>query len=218
MKRIILSALCLGLVFTSCKNQSDKQKKSEVKTEKSTENESTDSKVEKDKKEETKKNKNRQQYTYKSDNGENIDVSFFGINGKEFVKIDRADKDQLILGQAKATEKEAEYKKGNYKWIGNGDNVTFTDGKETMKLVLISPLQYVFTNGQEDIIVRYFDKNDERFVSLKKDNQPEITLEQTTAWAKGAEYGKEEIQWHAEGGEKGAWIENGKKSEYKLKD
>lgn len=124
----------------------------------------------------------------------------------------------MILPQTNARADGADYEKENYKWTSKNDDATFSDGKETMKLVVISPLQYRFTNGQEDITVTYFGKNDERFVSLKKDNQPELTLEQTTAWAKGAEYGKDEIQWHAEGGEKGTWIENGEKTEYKLKD
>ncbi|MDN6310175.1 MAG: MliC family protein [Flavobacteriaceae bacterium] len=215
MKKIFLSALCFAYVLTGCQNDSKKEKISATKIEK-TAIDNTKSNSDKDKtKNSTKKDLN---YVYKSDNGENIDVYFFEKNDEKFVKIKRKDQDELILAQTNASAQAATYEKGDYTWERKDDKATFSDGKETMKLVLISPLQYKFTNGKEDITVRYFSENDKRFVSLKEDDKPEITLEQTTAWSKGAEYGKDDIEWHAQSENNGTLIKNDKQTKYKLKE
>lgn len=86
-----------------------------------------------------------------------------------------------------------------------------------MKLVVISPLQYTFTNNKEDISVTYFSKFDKQFVNIKKDNKKNVTLEQTSAWAKGADYGKGDIKWRGEG-KQGVLIENNVESKYHQKD
>lgn len=154
------------------------------------------------------------EYLYKSDNGEIVDVTFFEEGDKMNVKIKRDKQDELILPQTTAWAKGAEYESGNYKWVSQEDGATFSDGNNTMKLVVISPLQYTYTNEKESIVVIYSDKNDKRFVTLIKDNQPEITLEQTEAWAKGAEYGNNTVKWHNQG-DTGTLTEDGVASKFK---
>lgn len=217
MKKIFFSVLCFGLLLTGCQNNSKKEKISATEIEKTakvnTKSDSDDDKTE----DATQKEKNLS-YIYKSDNGKNIDVNFFEKNDEKFIKIKRTDQNELILEQTNTSPQGSTYKKENYTWESkNDDKTTFSDGKKTMKLVLISPLQYRFTNGKEDITVIYFSENDKRFVTLKKDGKSEMTLEQTTAWAKGAEYGKDDIEWHAQGGNSGTLIKNGKQTKYKLK-
>lgn len=217
MRKIFLSTLCFGLLLTGCANDSKKEKIPATKIEKTakvnTKSDSNNGKTE----DATQKGKDLN-YIYKSDNGENIDVNFFEKNNDNFIKIKRTDQDELILEKTNTSPQGVKYEKENYTWETNDDKTTFSDGKKTMKLVLISPLQYRFTNGKEDITVIYFNENDKRFVSLKKDDKPKITLEQTTAWAKGAEYGKDDIEWHAQNGNSGILIKNGNQTNYKLKE
>ena len=156
-------------------------------------------------------------YVYKSDNGEIFDVTFFEKNNKMQVKIQRENQEELILDQTTAWSKGAAYENGNFKWTSRNNDGTFSDGKETMTLVVISPLQYTFTNNKEDLSVTYFSKFDKRFVNIKKENNKNVTLEQTSAWSKGAEYGTGEIQWRGNG-EKGTLIENGIETSYHQKN
>lgn len=205
MKKSTLLTLCLGILFISCKNQPDKsEKRIDIKTHPKAKNDS-------------KKKTSSFDYIYKSNNGEAVEVTFFAKNDKMYIKIKRTGKTELILEQTIAWAKGAEYEKDNYKWTSQKDKATFFDGKETMKLMVISPLQYRFTNDKDDINIIYFSKNNKMFVTIKKDNTPEITLEQTTAWAKGAEYGKDSILWHAQGNN-GTLIEHGVKSKFTQKN
>lgn len=216
MKKTILSALFLGILFTACKNQSDKQEKTETEIEKITDIK-TNSESGNDKKKDFEKGPYAFDYIYKSNNGEIVDATFFAKNDKMYIKVKRSDKTELILEQTTAWAKGAEYEKDNYKWTSQKNNATFSDGKETMKLIVVSPLQYRFTNDKKDITIIYFSKNGRMFVTIKSDNKPEITLEQTTAWAKGAEYGKGSILWHAQGNN-GTLVENGTKTKFTQKN
>ena len=156
-------------------------------------------------------------YLYKSDNGEIFDVTFFEKDNKMQVKIQRKNKEELVLNQTTAWSKGAEYENGDFKWTSRNNDGTFSYGKKSMNLVVISPLQYTFTNNKEDISVTYFSKFDKRFVNIQKDNNKNVTLEQTSAWAKGADYGTGEIKWRGNG-EEGTLIEDGVESKYHQKD
>jgi len=208
MKKIILSALVCGLSFTACENKTD-QKETETK-------ETTPVKeVKVDNNAPLEKDAPTPDHLYKSDNGEILEVHFVKEDNEDLLKIERKNQDEIILKKTSVDAKM--YETENYSWKQEKDNIIFSDGKESMKLVLISPLEYQFTNGDVDMTVIYFSKNEKRFVSLKKDKQAKITLKQTTAWAKGAEYGKGEIQWRSQG-DTGILTENGEKSTYQQKD
>lgn len=214
MNKTIILALLAFVSFTACKNQSDKQGETEIKIE-NTPDSTNDVKPETEPHGHihSQVNAHAHDYLYKSDNGEIVDVTFYEENNKMYAKVKRDGKETLVLDQTTAWSKGAEYEKGDYKWISKTNDATFSDGTETMNLVVISPLQYTFTNDKEDIIIIYFSKNDKRFVTIKKDNETSITLEQTTAWAKGAEYGKDAIKWRGDG-TKGVLIEDGVESQY----
>ena len=121
------------------------------------------------------------------------------------------------MEQISASEKIAIYEKDNNRFISQKNEATFSNGIKFMKLAVISPLKYFYTNGQDKITITYLIKEGKKFVTLQKDNQPGITLEQTTAWAKGAEYGKGPVQWHSHGNT-GTLIEDGIKTEFKEKE
>lgn len=213
MKKTISLVLFPGIFFTACENKSDNQE--------GTESENTtgikaNSESGEEVKNDSKKGPDTDNYLYKSDNGEILDVTFFEENDKMYLKIKRDLQAGLILEQTTASAKGAEYEKENYKWISQNGEATYSDGKTIIKLTVISPLQYSYTDGNEDITIIYFSKDDKRFVTVKKDNEPEITLEQTTAWAKGAEYGKGPVQWHSQRNT-GTLIEDGTKTEFKEK-
>ena len=222
MKKIITLSLLIITSFTACKNQAENQEKTESEIKKIRDN-NTDVKPEKESHSDPHSDPNSyiksysHDYLYKSDNGEIFNVTFFEANSKLQVKIKRDNQDELLLDQTTAWSKGAEYEKGDYKWISRNNEGTFTDGKKTMNLVVISPLQYTFTNNKEDIVIVYFSKNDKRYVSIQKDNKTQVTLEQTSAWAKGAEYGKDAIKWRGDGN-KGVLIEDGIETTYNKKD
>lgn len=213
MKKLLAIALFFGILFTSCKNESGKTEISDM-------DETTDvivnSETDEDANIDLEKEPYELDYLYKSDNGEILAVTFFEENNNMHVKIKRTDKAELVLNQTTAWAKGAEYEKDNYKWVSQEDGATFSDGTNTMKLDVISPLQYTYSNDKESIIIIYFDKDDTRFVTILKDNQPEVTLEQTEAWAKGAEYGTDKIKWRNQG-ETGVLIEDGVESTFKQK-
>lgn len=228
MKKTITLALLLVISFTACKKQPEKQEKIETEITK-TPDTNTDIKSENDRRSRSHldphsdphsnlhSNSHSHDYLYKSDNGEIFEVTFFEANDKMQVKIKRDNQAELLLDLTTAWSKGAEYEKGDYKWTSRNNDGTFSDGKETMNLVVISPLQYTFTNNKENIVIVYFSKNDKRFVSIQKDNKTQVTLEQTSAWAKGAEYGKEAIKWRGDG-TKGVLIEDGVETQYNQKD
>lgn len=207
MKKTLLSILFFGALFTACKQQSDQSEIATMNIEQLTD---ANTNLETDVEAKT------LDYLYKSSNGEIVEATFFEENEQMFIKIKRDNKVELVLEQTVSLAEGAEYGNEDCSWISENNDATFSDGKEEFKLVLISPLRYTFTNGTEDIVLTYFDKNDKRFVSIFRDNQADLTLEQTTAWAKGAEYGKDSIQWRGNG-EEGVLIENGIESTYKEK-
>lgn len=211
MKKILLLTLVMGIVFTACKNEVSEEPETKPETEIETETEE-DSQINNTLNESA----YSLDYIYKSDNGEIVNVTFFEEGDKMYIKVNRDGKEELILDQTTTWSKGAEYEKDNYKWTAQNYSATFSDGEETMKLFIVEPLQYRFTNEKEDITVIYFSKNDTSFVTIQRDHEPEITLEQTTAWAKGAEYGKNSVLWHAQGN-KGTLIENGTESEFTQK-
>lgn len=225
MKKTITLALVLLASVTACKDTSVKQQKTETET---TKTRDTKTKVTSEKEAHfhphtdphadphTHIKTHSHDYLYKSDNGEIFDVTFFEMNLKMYIKIKRDNQDELLLDQTTAWSKGADYEKDNYKWTSKHNDATFSDGKKTMNLVVISPLQYTFTNNKEDIVIVYFSKNDKRYVSIQKDNKTQVTLEQTSAWAKGAEYGKDAIKWRGDGN-KGVLIEDGVETEYRQK-
>ena len=222
MKKIITLSLLIITSFSACKNQAENQEKTESEIKKIRDT-NTDVKPEKESHSDPHSDPHSyiksysHDYLYKSDNGEIFDVTFFEANSKMQVKIKRDNQDELLLDQTTAWSKGAEYEKGDYKWISRNNEGTFSDGKKTMNLVVISPLQYTFTNNKEDIVIVYFSKNDKRYVSIQKDNKTQVTLEQTSAWAKGAEYGKDAIKWRGDGN-KGVLIEDGIETTYHKKD
>lgn len=210
MKKTILAALFFSILFTACKNQSQQTETMSIE-------ENTGMSTQPEPEETTTKDSEIKAYTldylYKSDNGEILDVIFFEKNDKMHVKILRDTLDALIMPQTMAWAKGSEYEKENYKWTSREDNATFTDGTNTMKLVAISPLQYKYTNKKETIVVIYFSRKDKRFVTIIKGRQPEITLEQTKAWAYGADYGKGSVLWHSQRN-KGVLIKGDTQTEY----
>lgn len=226
MKRTFTLGLLVLASFTACKKQHEKQENSETKITR-TPNTNTSIKSEKDPHSHSPADphsdphahikSHSHNYLYKSANGEIFDLTFFEVNDKMQVKIKRDNHTDLLLDLTTSWAEGAEYQKGDYKWTSKNNDGTFSDGKETMNLVVISPLQYTFTNNKEDIVIVYFSKNDKRYVSIQKDNKTQITLEQTSAWAKGAEYGKDAIKWRGDGN-KGLLIEDGIESEYTRKE
>ncbi len=232
MKKTIALALFVSASFLACKNQPEQQEQSEITKTPET---STEVKSEKDAhahphadphsdphadphaNSHVHSQLHSHEYLYKSDNGEIFDVNFFEENLKLQVKIKRKNQEELVLDQTTAWSKGAEYENGNYKWTSRNNEGTFSDGKKTMNLVVISPLQYTFTNNKEDLSVTYFIKFDKQFVNIQKTNNKNVTLEQTSAWAKGAEYGKGDLKWRGDGKE-GVLIENGIETTYNQKD
>ena len=217
MKKIIILVL-LAVSFAACKNQAEQQ--DNTTTEITEAPIKTDVQTEKDSHAHAHPHGEIQshshEYLYKSNNGEIFDVTFFEANDKMQVKIKRDNEDELVLDQTISWSKGAEYEKGDYKWISKNNEGTFSDGKVSQTLAVISPLQYTFTNNKEDIVIVYFSKNDKRFVSIQKDDKTQVTLEQTSAWAKGAEYGKDAIKWRGDGN-KGVLIEEGIETKYQQK-
>ncbi len=222
-KTITLSLIVLGS-FAACKDQSVKQEIIETEIT-DTPKANTEIKSEKDPHSHSHSDphsnihstSHSHDYLYKSDNGEIFDVTFFEENEKMQVKIKRDNQAELVLDLKASWAEGVEYGTGDFKWISKNNNGTFSDGKKTMNLVVISPLQYTFTNNKEDIVIVYFSKNDKRFVSVQKDNKTQVTLEQTSAWAKGAEYGKDAIKWRGDGN-KGTLIEDGVETKYTQKN
>lgn len=222
MKKTITLALFVLMLFTACKNEPDNHVEMEAEITK-TPDIDTDTKPEKEAHSDSHTDphshikSHSHDYLYKSDSGEIFDVTFFEMNLKMYMKIKRDNQDELLLDQTTARANGADYEKGDYKWTSDHTDATFSTGKKTMNLVVISPLQYTFTNKKENIVIVYFSKNDKRYVSIQNDDKTQVTLEQTSAWAKGAEYGKDAIKWRGNGN-KGVLIDNGKESEYTQKD
>lgn len=213
MRKTILSALFIGIILISCENKSGKNGDTEIENipEIRLNSESgidqTNASPEKP---------GSLEYLYKSDNGEILEVVFYEEDYEKYVEVKRDGQAALILEQITASEKMAVYEKDIYKFISQKSQATFTNGVNFLKLTLISPLKYTYTNGQEDITITYFSKQNKRFVAIQKENKPGITLEQTTAWAKGAEYGKGPIKWNSQRNT-GTLIEDGIATEYKEK-
>ena len=214
MKKNILTALFFGILFTACENNSGKQKETEVKNTPET---SINTQLDKDQRSDSARIPGAIEYLYKSDKGEIVHVSFFEEDGEKFIEVKRDGQPAIVLDQLSASKKISVYEKDNYKWISHNNEATFTNGIYFMKLTVISPLKYTYTNDQEDITIIYFSIDNKRFVTIQKDSLPEITLEQTTAWAKGAEYGSGNVQWHSQRNT-GTLIEDGIKTEFKEKD
>ena len=212
MKKTILSALFFGILLTACDNKSGKQKDPEIETTKAINSES-----EKEQPNDAAKRPGALEYLYKSDNGEIVDIVFFEENYEKYVEVKRDGQAALVLEQISASDKISVYEKDIYRFISQNGQATFTNGVNFLKLTLISPLKYTFTNGEEDITVTYFSKNDKRFVAISRNDKPDITLEQTTAWAKGAEYGRGPVKWHSQEN-MGTLIENGIETKYKVKE
>ena len=224
MKPIIILTLLVFISFTSCKNHSEVSEQNETEFTKTPDTNAVikserdpQSHSHSDPHSNLHSNIHSHDYLYKSDTGEIFEVTFFEADDTMQVKIKRDNQVDLILDLTTAWSKGAEYEKGDYKWTSRNNDGTFSDGKETMNLVVISPLQYTFTNTKEDIVIIYFSRNDKMFVSIQKDNKTQITLEQTSAWAKGAEYGKDAIKWRGDGS-KGVLIEDGVETQYNQKD
>lgn len=222
-KTITLSLLLLGS-FTACNNQPEKQEKTETETTKAPEihtevtaEKDPHSHAHSDPHSNLHSNTHSHDYLYKSDDGDIYDVTFFEADDKMQVKIKRDNQTELLLDLTTAWSKGATYENGDYQWTSRNNEGTFSDGKKTINLVVISPLQYTFTNNKEDIVVIYFSRNDKRFVSIQKANKTQITLEQTSAWAKGAEYGKDAIKWRGDGNN-GVLIEDGVETQFHQKD
>ncbi len=214
MKKIILLTLFFGILLTACENKPGKKNEPKIEN---TPDININSESGKNQRNDTVKKPGAVEYLYKSDNGEIVDVSFFEEDGEKYVEVQREGQTALVLEQIHASEKMGVYQKENNKFIRQNDQATFTNGINFLKLTLISPLKYTYTNDRENISITYFSKGDKRFVTIQKDNQPEITLEQTTSWAKGAEYGKGAVQWRSQRN-KGTLIEDGIKTEFKEKE
>lgn len=213
MRKTILSAFFIGILLTACENKSDKQKGTEIENRTDT---NINSESGKDQRNDTTKRPGALEYLYKGDNGEIVDIAFFEENYEQYVEVKRDGRAALVLEQKSSTETRAVYEKDIYKFISQNGQATFTNGINFLRLTLISPLKYTFTNGEEDITITYFSKDDKRFVTISRDDKPELTLEQTTAWAKGAEYGKGPVKWHSQRNT-GTLIEDGIETEYKEK-
>ncbi|MDT0295069.1 hypothetical protein ACFQ3R_05250 [Mesonia ostreae] len=207
MKKIIIIALVCGLSFTSCDDQNN-QKETETKENKPVKDFKGDNTTQ------LKSNEITPDHLYKSDNGEIIEVHFIKENDEDLLKIDRKNQDEVVL--KKSSRNSDMYEKENYSWKKDKENITFSEGKKSMNLVLISPLEYQFTSDDLNMTVIYFSKDDKRFVSLEKENQSKITLKQISAWAKGAEYGKGKVKWRSQGST-GVLTENGEKTTFKQK-
>ena len=191
MRNIILSLLSFGILLTACQNNSRKQNKADIKT-------TQDINSAKDQPNDAARKPGALEYHYKSDYGEIVNVVFYEENYEKHVQVKREGQPAILLDQISATAASAVYEKDIYKFISQNEKASFTNGINFLKLTLISPLKYTFTNGEEELPIIYFSKDDKRFVKIKRINQPEITLEQTKAWAKGAEYGRGPVKWRSQ--------------------
>lgn len=135
-------------------------------------------------------------YLYKEGSNIAYEISLENYNGP--------DKDEYTLDDIK------NYSAKVVSLIWNNRNPAF---KNTF-----SDYNSIYKNEKgENIGVTYFGENDKMYVKLKLLGENELTLEQTTAWAKGAKYGKKTTQWHAQGN-KGILINNGIKTKYQKKN
>lgn len=211
MRKTILSALFFGILLSACQTKSGKPKEVEIEN-----TQDINSTSGKDQQNDFAKKPGAVEYLYKSDNGEIIDIVFYEENYEQYVAFKREGQATIVLKQKSASEKMAVYEQDIYKFVSQKENATFTNGINFLKLKLISPLKYTLTNGEEDITITYFSKENKRFVTIQKENQPGINLEQTNAWAKGAEYGKGPVKWRSQRNT-GILIEDGIETEYKEK-
>lgn len=213
MKRILSLILLFGIIFTACQSKSDPQNDQGLENKPDT---NLTSEPKRDPRFDSAKAASTVEYIYKSDNGEMVDVSFFEVYGEKYIEVKREGKDAIILDKVKASANRAIYEKNIYKWVGLNGTATFSNGISFLNLSLVSPLIHIYTNGEEEITITYFLKGDKRFVTIQKDSLPGITLEQTAAWAKGAEYGKGSVQWRSQSNT-GILIQDGVRTEFKEK-
>lgn len=214
MKKTILSILFFGLLFTACENKSGKKNSPVIEN---TPDTNPKTHLEEDQESDAEESTSTAEFLYKSESGEIISISFFEEDDEKFVQVKRDGKPAIVLEQISASENTAIYEKDNNRFIRKNNEATFTNGINFLKLTLISPLKYIYTDGQEEITITYFSNEDKRFVTIQKDDQSAITLEQTTAWAKGAEYGKGTVKWHSQKNT-GTLIQDGIKTEFKEKE
>lgn len=211
MKKTVITLLFSGLLFTACKNETKPQDQ-KVNTEKNT-NIKTEAKAKTTNDSKTKPY--AFDYIYKNNEGENLNVTFFEDNKKMYVKI-MHDSLDVTLKQENASAKGGEYLKDNYKWISKNNDAIFTDGENEMKLTLVSPLQYTFSNDNNYITVAYINEPNKNLAFIKTKGQADVILKQTNAWAKGAEYENNGVKWHVQNN-KGTLTKKGVTTEYTQK-
>lgn len=85
---------------------------------------------------------------------------------------------------------------------GNNDKVVIGEAPEKQEMVRIMPhnieVNYTAQTG-EKMIAKYYNTDEIMFVKLSQDGQKDIILQQTDAWAKGAEYGDDNRSWRCQG-------------------
>lgn len=213
MKRTILSILFFGILLTACENKSGQQNNADIEN-------TPDININgepKDPRYDSAKAATLREYLYKSDQGEIVNVSFFEVYGEKYMGVKREGKDAIILDKVKASANRAIYERNIYKWVGLNGSATFSNGISFLNLSLESPLIHTYTNGDKDITITYFIKDNKRFVTIQKDSLTAITLEQTATWPQGAEYEKGPVQWRSQGNT-GILTEDGIRTEFKEKE
>lgn len=136
-------------------------------------------------------------YIYKAENGETFNVKFVNTAEKSIIKIDKAGQ-KITLPRVKSSTENTVYADNEYTWTDEDESAILKTKDTTLHLILINPLTYRYSNEDEHITITYSTKENKRFVTIEQEENA-ITLEQNTAWAKGAEYGNDEIKWIAEG-------------------
>lgn len=74
--------------------------------------------------------------------------------------------------------------------------------------------EYVYkSENGEHFDVTFYEDDGIMYIKLSRADEPVIILPQTTAWAKGAEYEKDGIQWISQG-DQGTFTQNGVTTTY----
>lgn len=123
MKRIVLGMLLLAVV--ACKKETPKKEQEQVKETLKTSEVAS------------KKDTKDLKYTYKTPNGELLDIVFFTDSVKRVEILGFNQEVVLVLNQTTAWAKGAEYANDNYKLISKDKEIIFIKEKDTLQLKLV---------------------------------------------------------------------------------
>lgn len=135
-------------------------------------------------------------FTYKHSDGRLIEIAniYSGEEASALVTINGKTEN---LPQISASDSTAVYQKGNLQLRSLYTNLYLKeDDKPEQELILINPITVSYQNEDENIIAEYHTTDKEKpYVILQLQDGNEYTLTQTEAFAKGATYANDSIQW-----------------------